>query len=123
MEIRLETQGFELTDALAAAAREQVIAALGRMGGSVMYVDVFMRDVNGPKGGPDKHVLLRIRLIGSGVIAVDSQRSEWRAALAVCARRARRCVRRSLRRRRRLEKGRIREFHGRQSLGDGLHST
>lgn len=121
MHIRLETQGFEPEAGLESSVRRRLENALQRLGASIMYVDVFIRGVNGPKGGPDMHVLLRLSLRGRGAIAVDSRRPDWRAALAVCSRKARRCVRRTLRKQRRLEKGRIREFHGRQTLDAGLH--
>lgn len=110
MNIRIESQGFELRDLDDETARDQLVSALGRLCESILFVDVFMRDVNGPKGGVDKQVLVRVSLRGRGAVAVEARRADWQAALANCARRARRSVRRARKKSLRLEKRRLREL-------------
>ena len=53
------------------------------------YVTLFMipclacmfTDINGPKGGVDKHCLLEVKTEKSGVLVISSLASDWRTAL------------------------------------------
>ena len=93
----------ELDEFVAAAARD----ALGRFADQVISVDVFLNDVNGPKGGVDKQAVFRIHLRQRREIITQSARDNLRAAIRGGAKRARRAVGRHLRKARRIEKVRI----------------
>ena len=123
MNIAVRTQGFELTRAINAFACSQLEAALKSYSEMVMSVDVFMKDINGPKGGEDKQVLVRTRLRTGQVIAIECTRANLYNAIAATTRRSKRSIRRALRKLRRIEKLRIRELrYGRRMYADGQGS-
>jgi putative sigma-54 modulation protein len=87
--------------------------ALSRFDNEVVSVDVFLKDVNGPKGGPDKQVIIRTHLRQRRPLITETVHDNLRAAIRISARRAKRAVRRSLRKARRIEKVRMQNrFHG-----------
>ena len=110
MNIAIRTQGFEPTRAIEDFTRTQLDAALRSFADSVVSVDVFMKDINGPKGGIDKQVLARIRLRGSQVVTVECTRANLYSAIAATTQRSKRSVRRTLRKLRRIERLRLREM-------------
>jgi len=96
MNIKISAQGLRLEAATDVFVREQIFSALQRFEEQVVSVDAFLKDINGPKGGIDKQVLIRIRLRNRQVIATEITRANFRAAVVVVTRKARRAVRRSL---------------------------
>ena len=54
MDITTTAQNFETSVPLDAFVRSQLRNVLGRMETDIIAIDVFMKDVNGPKGGVDK---------------------------------------------------------------------
>ncbi|MEM1175157.1 MAG: HPF/RaiA family ribosome-associated protein [Pseudomonadota bacterium] len=78
-------------------------SALGRFIEQLMAVDVFLSDLNGPKGGKDKQVVIRLRLQNGQVIMAETTREDLYAALVLSIRKAKRAVRRSLRKSRRFQ--------------------
>ncbi len=107
MDIKIGTQGLRLGAATDAFVREQVYSALQRFEDQVVSVDAFLKDINGPKGGLDKQVLIRIRLRNRQVIATEITRANLRAAVVVVTRKAKRAVRRSLKKSQQRHKWRI----------------
>lgn len=116
MNVLIHAQGFDMTRAIETAVRTQFETALGRLGGSVDAIDVYLSDLNGPKGGRDKQVVARIRLFGRGAFAVESTRADLYKAIAICARRAKRVVRRSARKARRIDRFRLRQVVGARTV-------
>ena len=110
MNIAVRTQGFELTRAINTFACSQLESALKSYSDMVISVDVFMKDINGPKGGVDKQVLVRTRMRSGQVIAIECTRANLYNAIAATVRRSKRSVRRSLRKLRRMERLRLREL-------------
>ncbi len=104
MNIQLHTQGFDLTPAIESHTRKQLSFHLANFARHVVSVDVFLRDINGPKGGPDKKVLIRARLASRMTIAIERTRSNLYAAVSSAARQTKRTVKRSLNKQRRMEK-------------------
>ena len=102
MNIRIQSQGFTLTPAIAAWAHEQVGKGLDRYSENVVSTDIYLKDINGPKGGDDKQALVKIHLRHRAPVMVETTTGDIYAAISVTARRAQRAVRRALRRRRRL---------------------
>lgn len=96
MDINVNAQGLRKDAATAAFVREQVQSALQRFDDQVFVVDTYLKDINGPKGGIDKQVLVRVRLRNGRVITTEVARARLRAAVVVSLRKARRAVRRSL---------------------------
>jgi hypothetical protein len=96
MDINVSAHGLRLDPDTDGFVRSQIRAALQRFEDQVVAADVFLKDVNGPKGGIDKQALVRVRLRNRQVIAIEIARTELRAAVVVSARKAKRAVRRSV---------------------------
>ena len=107
MDIRIRSQALRLEAPTEAFVREQLQSALQRFDDRVMSVDAFLKDINGPKGGIDKQVLIRIHLRNRQVMATEITRADLHAAVVVAARKAKRAVRRSLEKSQRRHKWRI----------------
>ena len=104
MNISSRAQGFELSSAIDTFVRDEIRSSLERFTEDVIAVDVFMKDTNGPKGGVDKQVVLRIQLRGRQQITLQTTREDLYAAVRISIKRAKRAVRRSVRKARRFEK-------------------
>lgn len=110
MNITTKTQGFELNNAIDAFVRNRLHVALKRLSASVVAIDVFAKDTNGPKGGVDKAVLIRVQLPSRQVLAVETTHENLYAAIEKGAKRTKRAVRRHLRKARHIEKQRLRDL-------------
>ena len=110
MNITSRAQGFELSSAIDTFVRDEVGSSLERFSEDIISVDVFMKDTNGPKGGVDKQVLMRVQLRGRQQIALQTTREDLYAAVRISIKRAKRSVRRNLRKARRFEKLSLRKL-------------
>ena len=108
MNVSIEVQGFSLTGPIEARVRRRASAALGRYDVETTAVDVFLRDVNGPRGGKDKTALVRVSLRRRPPVVVESASDDLYAAIDASMRRSRRAVRRALTRNRQLLRDRVR---------------
>ncbi len=75
--------------------------ALGRFGPAIDHVSVRVADVNGPRGGVDKHcqIVVKLRASRSNPIAVDDNDEDLYAAVAQASDRVGRTVARAVERR------------------------
>ena len=75
--------------------------ALGRFSPAIDHVGVRVGDVNGPRGGVDKHcqIVVKLRASGSNLIAVDDSDEDLYAAVAQASNRVGRTVARTVERR------------------------
>lgn len=110
MKITTQSQGFEMSSNIDRFVRESVTAALRRFVENVVSVDVYLKDTNGPKGGIDKHAVIRVRLVARQEVAVETRHEHLLAAVKSGSSRVRRAVRRHLRKSRRIERKRLREL-------------
>lgn len=110
MNITTRAQHFEMSEAIDDFARTQLDAALGRFSDSILSIDVFMKDANGPKGGIDKQVLVRVQLRNRQQIALESTREDLYAAIRNSVKRTKRAVRRSIRRSQRVRRFSLRDL-------------
>lgn len=111
MNIQLQTQGFDVTSSIEEYVRKQLHFNLANFETHVISVDVYLRDINGPKGGDDKKALIRIRLDSGNVVTVERTRPDLYAAIFVAARQAKRSVRRKLRKHRYFGRIALRHLH------------
>ena len=118
MNITTSAQDFELTRAIDHFARDHVRAALGRIDDDIIAVDVYMKDANGPRGGLDKQVLIRVRMRNRTQVALVTTHDDLYAAIVKGVKRTKRAVRRQIRRSRHFDKRRVGEM-----LGDGGLTT
>jgi ribosomal subunit interface protein len=110
MQITTRTQGFELSDAIQSFVRNRLHVALKRLSYQVIAIDVFARDTNGPKGGIDKQVLIRVQLPNRQTVTIDTVHENLYAAIEKGAKRTKRAVRRHLRKAQHIEKRRLRDL-------------
>lgn len=76
--------------------------ALGRFAPVIDHVSVRVGDVNGPRGGIDKHcqIVVKLQAAGSNPIATNDKDEDLRAAVARASNRAGRTVARAIERKR-----------------------
>lgn len=112
MNITIKAQDFELTQSIDDFTRDQLSAALARLDDDIVTVNVHMKDANGPRGGVDKQVLICIRMRGRQQVAVVTTHEDMYAAIVKGVKRTKRAVRRQVRKTRRFENQRMRDFLG-----------
>ena len=116
MNPRIHVQGFELSAAIDNWTRSQLAKTLRRYGPEIVATDVYLKDVNGPKGGQDKLALVRVQLRGTADVIIETAHSDLYVAIDRSARRTRRAVRRTLDKRRNQQR---REVPRNQVLAPG----
>jgi hypothetical protein len=87
-------QATELRD----LTERRVRFVLRRLGWLVPRAEVQMSDVNGPRGGTEKHCQVELRTVGAGSVVVASVANDWRTALEDALARAARLLMRLWRR-------------------------
>lgn len=85
-------QATELRD----LTERRVRFVLRRLGWLVPRAEVQMSDVNGPRGGIDKHCQVELKTDVAGTVVVSSVASDWRTALNKALARAARFLMRAL---------------------------
>ena len=116
MQTYIHTHGFELTAEIDAHVRKQLARNLARAEQNIIAVDVFLGDVNGPKGGEDKKALICVQLTSRLAVRLEVVHADLYAAIALASRKANRAVQRTMRKHKRIEKAGLREL--RQSGGE-----
>ncbi len=96
MNIRINSQGFTLTTSIADNVYEKLAWAFRRFAEEIVAVDVYLKDINGPRGGADKQASVRVQLRNQTTVFVDSVRENLYAAIGDASRRAKRAVKRSI---------------------------
>ena len=104
MRTRVMTSGMQPTKAIRAFARQRLDAILGRHLDDLEHADVFLEDVNGPKGGRDMSVRVRARLRGGRIVTVEETRENLHAAIVHALRKAASAVRRAVEEARRFDR-------------------
>ena len=107
MQTRIHSQGFELTGAIRDRVERHIARNLNRYGDELLGIDVYLSDVNGPRGGDDKKAVLRASLRGLPPISISTEHKDLYVAISRSAKRMQRAVKRSLRKSRRIEPRRV----------------
>ena len=97
-------------------------AALERLADDVHSIDVFLKDVNGPKGGVDKQVIVRAHLRNRHQVIIETAGENLYAAVRRSAKRTKKAVRRSLAKSGQFEKLRVHDRLGAHNLPPGLRA-
>ena len=118
MQMTIQSQGFPMSSSVYRRTRGQLERALGSFRESIVDLDVFLKDVNGPKGGFDKAVVVRVNLTTQQSVTVETISSNLHAAIILSARRAKRSVRRAIEKRRRVARRELRDW--RQASDDAV---
>ncbi len=103
----IHARDFTITPAIRYWIERQLESALQRFDGEVTGVDVYLSDVNGPRGGNDKKVVMRTRLRGLPPVNVITQCGDLYVAISRSAKRLRRGVKRTLMKGRRVKPGKV----------------
>lgn len=99
MRLEIRHRGVKVTGDLRDHLKERCRLALGRFGRRIDRVRVYLRDVNGPRGGPDKKCRIVVDLPPRGRVVVTGTDTDMRAAITGTAERAAFAVRRHVKRR------------------------
>jgi putative sigma-54 modulation protein len=109
MRLGIIARGIALSEAIRQYARRRLGTALGRYRMAFESVQVRLTDVNGPRGGVDKHCVVEIRGPSLAPIVVRERDANLHAAIDRAAGRVDRTVARRL--------ARNRALHGREPRG------
>jgi putative sigma-54 modulation protein len=108
MNIKLQTQGFSLTNAIDRYARRRISFAIGNRFDQVRRVNVWLSDINGPRGGKDKRCLIQVGLAGGPDVVIDDTELDLYKAIDRASDRIRHTIARKLSR---LAEGQRRLWH------------
>lgn len=122
MRTRVMATGFEVTDAIRAFAQRSLETLQRSHPEELVHADVFLEDVNGPKGGEDKAVRVRLKLRNGRTVTVRESRADLYGAMTLAARRAVHTVRRTLGEHRRIDRRAGRSAR-RGALADPMESA
>lgn len=102
LDVKLRDLGLE--DGQAETIERRVRFALGRFAHRIRRAEVILADVNGPRGGRDKHCTVRVMLTALPPVVVEVTDVEPMAAVSRAVERAARHMRDNLNRRRDLQR-------------------
>ncbi len=108
MSISIQSKSFPLTDALQQRIRDRVLSATRRFARFVVTSEVYLEDVNGPKGGADMSVRIHVTLLNRQSVVVDAIHTDMYKAVDKAGSRLRRAVKRSLQKGRRIDRAHLR---------------
>tara|TARA_B100001778_G_scaffold198593_1_gene163871 strand:- start:311 stop:718 length:408 start_codon:yes stop_codon:yes gene_type:complete len=92
MLVIVHTQGFSLSRAINRYTEDKVRLAMALYRGKVQRAEVFLSDVNGPKGGRDMQCKIKIKANGFAAICAQDKAEDLYDAISACSKRARRAV-------------------------------
>ncbi len=98
MRIEIHTRDFSLTEALRAHVERRFQFAMNRFRDQVLCVSVRLSDINGPRGGVDKHCQVQLLLRGLPEIVIKDTEADLYVAVDRAAGRAGRTLGRNLQR-------------------------
>lgn len=99
MRLEIRQRGMKVTEELRVHIQERVELALSRFLRSIDRVWVYLRDVNGPRGGLSKMCRIVVELPRRGRVVVTGMDSDVYAAITRTANRAKFAVRRHVKQR------------------------
>lgn len=99
MRLEIRQRGMKVTEELRVHVRGRLRLALGRFARSIAQVWVYLRDVNGPRGGLSKKCRIVVELPRRGRVVVTGLDTDIVATVTRTASRAKFAVRRHLKQR------------------------
>jgi ribosomal subunit interface protein len=108
MNVNIQAPSFTVTPGIEQRIRARFGTTLQRHGDAVIGADIYLRDINGPKGGDDKLVTVRVRLRNQPDITIENTDEDLYRAIDRAAKRANRALRRSIRKQSRLARNELR---------------
>jgi ribosome-associated translation inhibitor RaiA len=101
MKIELHCEGLAPAERLQAHVHRRLGRALVRFRDQVQWARVWLKDINGPRGGSDKECRVQLRLKGASDIILQERQSDARSAFDLAAGRVIHALLRQVERRRR----------------------
>lgn len=98
MKIKVQARRFALTKSLKEYVKRRLNFALDSRGNDIQQVTVTLSDVNGPKGGEDKHCQVLVKISGQNDVVVSDKQADMYAAIDKVAGRTSRTVSRRIER-------------------------
>jgi len=92
MKIDIQTRKFSLTDALENYTKRRLHSALTCSDNYIQRVVVRLSDINGPRGGTDKHCHLQVVLAGLPEVVIEDTETDMYVAIDRATDRAGRTV-------------------------------
>ncbi len=108
MNTLIQTKSFPLSDALEQRIRDRVLSATRRFSRFIVSSEVYLEDVNGPKGGEDMSVRILVTMLDRQSVVVDAAHTDMYKAIDKAGSRVRRAVKRSLQKGRRIDRAQLR---------------
>ena len=105
MHIDIQTRGFTLTEGLRSHCERRMRFALGPSSSRLSAISVRLTDVNGPRGGVDKRVIIKATLPGAPPVVVGHDEPDIYVAIGRAADRISRTLSRKLQRNWRARRG------------------
>ncbi len=102
MQIDIQARQFTLSDALRDHTENRLHAAMSCCKEYIRKVVIRLSDINGPRGGVDKHCLLQIVLIGLPDVVIEDTEADMYVAINRATERAGRTVIRKINRQKTL---------------------
>ncbi len=90
MLIKIYAPGIEMSETLKHHAESKARLALGLFVEKVQRVDIFLSDVNGPKGGEDMVCKIKVSAVKNSTIVVQEKSENLRSAINICMHRLKR---------------------------------
>ena len=107
MKIQIETQDIVIPTHSLPTLRKRVLRAMAQVSEHVNCLHLSLRDINGAKGGRDKVCTVRATLMQGGEVLVVDRSARLPKAIFRGLRRSKHLIRRELKRRRQLPRGRL----------------
>lgn len=92
MLVKIHTRGFALSDALSDYTDSKIRLALGLYRDKIRRVDVFLADVNGPRGGEDMMCKIKVRADGHPPTIAHDTAEDMYDSINMCAHRIKRAI-------------------------------
>ncbi len=99
MQLEIRRRGVKVTKELRTHLNERLQFALGRWARRIDLVRVYLRDVNGPRGGLDKKCRIVVAVPPRGRVVVTGAGTDLAAVITLTANRAGFAVKRQVKRR------------------------
>lgn len=96
MQINIQARNFALSDEVTRFVERRLRFALGRLDEKILHVTVRLSDINGPRGGIDKHCHLHVALKQVPDVVIEDTEADVFVAVTRAADRAGRAVLRRL---------------------------
>ena len=111
MQLVISGKNFKVGEELREHVGRRLQFALGKFDPEIGRVEVGLSDVNGPRGGVDKHCRIVARMRTLGTVVVEDADGDFYSVVSRAADRIGRSVARTLARRRTVKNSRRRQAH------------